>query len=586
MNQALPVRPLLLGYTHPVPATAPPRDPRSPRRPRNVAGWGFAGESFPPPPAMLRWLAERLGPAPGAEPTPAEPEPTAAALPDPRPLPELSVPVSTGADDRLRHARGRGFSDLVRLRAGRLPAAPDGVARPGDADEVEAVLRECARHGVRVVPWGGGTSVTGGVNALPDPAAGLVLDLERLAGLRRLDAVSGLAAFGAGTLGPEVEDALAPHGLTLGHFPQSWELSTVGGWAATRSSGQESLGVGRIEDLVAGLELVAPAGRLALPALPASAAGPDLRQLVLGSEGRLGVITEVTVRVRQRPAVRRVEALLVPSWDAGTAALRHLVRSGIPLQMLRLSDPDETAVALSTGLAGHAWEPLVRRWLRLRGVGVVPAEFPGRERDGGCLLLAGAAGGLDDSEEALGEAKALLRRVLGRSAVSLGEGPGRHWLADRFRHPYLRDGLLDRGIATDTLETAGTWSSLPGIYQAVRSALAGGLPGEPVPVLCHVSHVYPDGASLYFTFFFRRVPDPDAEIARWAVLKRAATEALVAAGGTLSHHHGAGCWHAPWYPREAGEAGVRLLAAAARELDPAGILNPHVLLDPADRLEI
>ena len=554
-----------------------------PRRPRRIDGWGFLGESFPPPPAMLRWLTARLGPvAPRATAGAA----AANALPAPRVLPELGAPLSTDPEDRLRHARGRGFSDLIRLRSGRLPAAPDGVARPRDAGEVEALLTACARHGIRVVPWGGGTSVTGGVNALPAPWPALALDLEGLAGLRRLDLRSGLAVFGAGTLGPEVEAALAPHGLTLGHFPQSWELSTVGGWAATRSSGQESLGVGRIEDLVAGLEVVAPAGRLNLPAQPASAAGPDLRQLVLGSEGRLGVITEVTVRVRPRPAVRKVEALLVPGWEAGSEGVRALARSGIPLQMLRLSDPDETAVALSVGLAGHAWEPLVRRWLRLRGVGVEPSEFPGGERTGGCLLLVGAAGGPDAAEDALGESRALLRRVLGRGAVSLGAGPGRRWLADRFRHPYLRDGLLDLGIATETLETAGPWSSLPGIYQAVRTALSGGLSGEPVPVLCHVSHVYPDGASLYFTFFFRGVPDPDQEIARWAVLKRAATAALVEAGGTLSHHHGVGSWHAPWYPREAGEAGVCLVAAAARELDPAGILNPHVLLAPEDRLEI
>jgi alkyldihydroxyacetonephosphate synthase len=534
-------------------------------------GWGFAGTSFPPPAALLSWLAERLG---ATAPRSAV-DPTAVVLPAARPLPELPAAVSAEPMDRLLHARGRGFSDLVRLRSGRLPAAPDAVARPADAGEVEALIQACSRHGLRAIPWGGGTSVTGGVNTLAGAAPAVVVDLAGVAGLRRLDARAGLATFGGGTTGPALEASLAPHGLTLGHFPQSWELSTVGGWAATRSSGQESLAVGRIEELVAGLELVAPAGRLSLPALPASAAGPDLRRLALGSEGRLGVITEVTVRVRPRPAERRIEALLLPSWEAGQEAVRVLSRSGIDLQMLRLSDPAESEVALATGLGGHSWEPLARGWLRLRGVG-----------SEACLLLVGGAGSVVAADEALDDARAFLRRQLGRGGVvSLGQRPGRRWLADRFRHPYLRDGLLDRGIATDTLETAAPWSALPGLWSAVRGALVGGLPGEAVPVLCHVSHVYPDGASLYFTFFFRAAADPEEDIARWAVLKRTATEALLAAGGTLSHHHGVGSWHAPWLHREVGEAGLRILRAAAREVDPAGVLNPHVLLDPVDRLE-
>ncbi|HYG65677.1 MAG TPA: FAD-binding oxidoreductase, partial [Thermoanaerobaculia bacterium] len=482
--------------------------------------------------------------------------------------------VSVTREDRLLHSRGRGFADLVRLRTGTLPALPDAVARPAGANEVEEVLRTCSRDGIRVIPWGGGTSVTGGVNVVPGPGPAVVLDLERLSGLIRLDERSGLASFRAGTTGPAVESALAQSGFTLGHFPQSWELSTLGGWVATRSSGQESLGYGRIEDMTAGLELVAPGGRLSLRAVPASAAGPDLRQLVLGSEGRLGVITEVTMRVRPRPSSRAVMALLVPSWEEGMDAIRELVLAGLPLNLLRLSDADETAVAMAVGLGGHAWGPLAKGWLRLRGAG-----------PGASLLLCGAAGKERLVRRTLDEAAALLKR---QHAVSLGDGPGRRWLADRFRHPYLRDGLLDLGFATDTLETAAPWSALPRLYQVVRGALAGALgEGEDeVPVLCHVSHVYRDGASLYFTFFFRLPEDPQEAIERWATLKRVATGALTGAGGTVSHHHGVGAWHAPWYPREAGEAGVRVLAAAASELDPQGVLNPHVLLDPADRLEV
>ncbi len=540
----------------------------APPRRRKLNGWGFEGISFPPPRPMRKWLEERLGPSERRTAV----DPASIRLPEPRPLPDLPVPFSSDRSDRLLHARGRGFSDLVRLRTGTLPALPDAVVRPEDAADVQEVLRLCSRAGVRVIPWGGGTSVTGAVNTLPDPAPVVVLDLERLSGLVSIDARSGHARVRAGTLGPALEAALTSHRLTLGHFPQSWEMSTLGGWVATRSSGQESLGFGRIEELVAGLELVAPAGRLSLPALPASAAGPDLRQLVLGSEGRFGVITEATVRVWPRPARRAVEAFLLPAWEEGNDAVREMVLAGLPLHMIRLSDPTETEAVLAVGVGGHAWAPLARGWLRLRGAG--PTS---------CLLLCGAAGADREIHWALGETRRLLKK---HKAVSLGQGPGQRWLADRFRHPYLRDSLLDLGWATDTLETAAPWSALPGLYRAVRLALASTLPDEEVPVLCHISHLYRDGASLYFTFFFRDPEDPEESIARWASLKRAATSAIVEDGGTLSHHHGIGSWHAPWYPREAGADGVRLLTAAAGELDPQGILNPHVLLDPADRLEV
>src|SRR5215210_316953 len=539
-----------------------------PSRRRKINAWGFEGITYPPPRAMRQWLEERLGPPERRTAV----DPASIRVPEPQPLPDLPVPTSTERVDRLLHARGRGFSDLVGLRTGTLPALPDAVARPEDTADVQEVLRLCSRAGIRVIPWGGGTSVTGAVNAQPGPAPTVVLELERLSGLVKVDARSGLARFRAGTLGPALEAALTPHRLTLGHFPQSWELSTLGGWIATRSSGQESLGFGRIEDMVAGLELVAPAGRLTLPALPASAAGPDLRQLVLGSEGRFGVITEATVRVWPRPARRAVEAYLLPAWDEGVEAVRRMVLAGLPLHMIRLSDPTETEAALAVGIGGHVWAPLTRGWLRLRGAG-----------PGSGLLLWGAPGNDREVRWALGETRRHLKQ---HESVSLGQGPGQRWLADRFRHPYLRDSLLDLGWATDTLETAASWSALPGLYRTVRLALASALPGEEVPVLCHISHLYRDGASLYFTIFFRDADDPEESIARWAALKRAATSAITSAEGTLSHHHGIGSWHAPWYPREAGTDGVRLLAAAARELDPQGILNPHVLFDPTDRLEV
>jgi alkyldihydroxyacetonephosphate synthase len=537
---------------------------------RRLGAWGFEGERYEPSPAMLEWLADRLGPA---EPLPHA-DPASIAFPAPRLLPVAgAASASFDPAERLRHARGQGLPDLLRLRAGRVPAAPDAVVRPATDDEVAAVLAACALAGAAVIPWGGGTSVTGGVNAPGGDRLAVALDLERLAGLRALDEASGLATFAAGTTGPALEAALAERQLTLGHFPQSFELSTLGGWIATRSSGQESLGSGSIADLVAGVAVVAPGGRLDLPALPASAAGPDLRALVLGSEGRLGVVTRATVRVRPRRPALRVVGALVPSWEAGLDAARAVVRAGVGLALLRLSDAEETEVGVTLGLRAHRLAgAAARAWLAIRRV-------PERA----CLVLAGAPSD-DAGRRSLDDAAAILRE---RGGVGLGERPGRRWLSDRFRHPYLRDALLDRGLAVETVETAAPWSRLPALAQAIRGAILGtlGANGERGAVLCHVSHPYVDGASLYFTFFFRCPRDPDAAVARWAALKRAAMRAIVEGGGTVSHHHGVGAWHAPWLEREIGADGVRVVRAAAATLDPTGVMNPAVLLDPVDRLE-
>ena len=536
---------------------------------RRLGGWGFEDQTYPPSNQLMEWLAERIGRAEHPVPREAAPPPDLAAAD----LGDIAAEVSADPVDRLAHARGQGLVDVLRIRGGLVPALPDGVCRPRHTKEVATVLAHCAERDIRVIPWGGGTSVTGGVNVLAGDAPVLSLDLERIAGLTALDRRSGLATFGPGTRGPQVEAALAEHKLTLGHFPQSWELATVGGWVATRSSGQESLGYGRIEDMVAGLELVGPDGHLRLPAHPASAAGPDLGRLVMGSEGRLGVITETTLRVRPRPEGTAVAGALLPDFDRGLDAVREMVMDGPPLTLIRLSDASETQVAMAVGLAESRWAPIVGRYLGFRGIG-----------NDACLLLFGAAGNRDTIDDRLWCAR---RIACSHRGVSLGRRPGRHWLRDRFRHPYLRESLLDLGYATDTLETAAPWSRAAGLRETLRSVIADGLADndERVAVLCHVSHPYRDGASLYFTFFFRCAPSVGETIARWARIKRAANDALVGSGATLSHHHGIGQWHAPWLADEIGDEGVDLIAAAARRLDSKGIMNPHVLLEPEDRLE-
>ena len=538
-------------------------------RTRRLGGWGFLGEDFRPSPPLLAWLEERIGPAGTPVPGDSIPVPDLAA----KNLPDMPLEIFGETRDRLAHARGQGLVDIIRLRTGTIRTMPDGVVRPGNADEVESIVAVCAREGVGLIPWGGGTSVTGGVSTPPGEGPVLCMDLARTAGMRDFDACSGLAVFGPGTTGPQVEMCLGDQGFTLGHFPQSWELATVGGWAATRSSGQESLGYGRIEDMIAGLDVVSPAGRLELPALPASAAGPDLRQLLLGSEGRLGVITGATLRVRPRPEETSVEAFLAPSLERGVDAVRGLVWAEVPLTMIRLSDARETQVALAIGLGASLFAPLVHRYLRLRGI-----------REEGCLMLVGAAGCSEEVADALARARSILAT---HRAVGLGRRPGRHWLRDRFRHPYLRESLLDRGWATDTLETAVPWSAALRTTEAVSRALDTALntENERAVTLCHVSHPYRDGTSLYFTFFFRCAADPEETVARWSRLKRAASRALVEEGATISHHHGVGAWHAPWLGAETGERGMDLLSAAARTMDPSGILNRGVLLDPTDRLE-
>lgn len=534
-------------------------------RTRRLAGWGFEDESFEPSAEMLSWLEDRLGPA---TPLPPPADPLSVPADPAQALPRLPGDVSESPEDRLRHSRGQGLPDLLYLRSGRVPALPDAVARPAGEAEIEGILRAASEAEVAVIPRGGGTSVTGGVHVEPGGPPTVVVSLERLAGLEGLDPVSGLATFGAGATGPEVEAALAPEGFTLGHFPQSWELSTVGGWVAARASGQESLGYGRIEDLTAGLTLLAPAGRLELPPQPAAAAGPELREVVLGSEGRYGVISRVTLRVRPTPVDTTVEGWLLPSWDRGLVASRELVQQGVPLTLLRLSNEPETEVALAVGLGGHSLlAPVARAWWRLRGV------------RRGCLLLLAVAGSVRERERSRDEALDVLSR---HGAVGLGTRPGRTWQRDRFRHPYLRDALLDRGLATDTLETAAPWSQLSDLAATTIRAIEESLedPGERVACLCHVSHPYRDGASLYFTFFYRCPEDPDAAVDRWWRIKRAATDALVDGGGVLSHHHGIGRWHAPWMKRALGASAIEAIEGVARTLDPRGVMNPGVLTPP------
>ncbi len=537
-------------------------------------GWGEDGHDAPLSSAAQSLLAERIGAPPTGRRDPVAlaevrlPEPALSAAARER-LAQV-VGAEHVRDDRLArvsHAAGRGYHDLVRLRAGDASGAPDAVVYPGDAAEVAAVLRACAEEGVAVVPWGGGTSVVGGVEPLRGSFPAVVaLDLARLDRLLAVDPVSLTVTVQPGMTGPALEQALAAHALTLGHFPQSFEFSTVGGWVATRSAGQASTGYGRIDALVVALRVATPSGEVVVRPVPASAAGPSLRELLVGSEGTLGVIVEATLRVRARPRVRRYEAFSLPRLGAGVDAFRALVQDGAAADVMRLSDPVETQVSLA--LAGDGLTTrAVGGYLRARG-----------HRDG-CLTILGWAG---SSEAQLRRRRSVAARALrAHGAVALGTPIGHAWEHGRFHAPYLRDELLAHGVMVETLETATTWDRLLELYEAVTGALDAALRegGTPPIVWCHVSHVYRAGASLYFTFVARQ--QSGAELEQWHAAKAAACDAILAHGGTITHHHAVGRDHAPWLAGEVGELGVELLRAAKATLDPAGIMNPGKLIDPA-----
>ena len=457
-------------------------------------------------------------------------------------------------DDRARLLRAGGKStlDLLRRKDFGIQNAPDAVLVPGDDNEVAEILRFCADRSIAVVPFGGGTTVVGGV----DPERGdfkavVSLDLRRFDALHSLDDVSWEAELGAGLTGPEAERLLGERGFSLGHFPQSFRFATIGGFAATRSSGQNSAGYGRFNDMVRGLRAVTPAGVLDVGRAPESAAGPDLRQLFIGSEGAFGIITRVRVRVHPVPETTRYEAWSFPDFATGADALRSVVQTGTGPTVIRLSDEAETGVNLAT-----------------------TDNIGEQQITGGCLAITAFEG----TEAHVASRHAETRDLLAaKGGTSLGEAPAQAWEHGRFNAPYLRDALLSAGALCETLETATNWSNLGTLKAAVTEALTSSLAesGTPALVLCHISHVYPTGASLYFTVVAAQRGNP---IEQWRKAKTAASEAMMRAGGTITHHHAVGADHRPWMRSEVGDLGVTVLRAVKAALDPAGILNPGKLI--------
>ena len=536
---------------------------------RRLKHWGWGYEDQQPPRDQVEGLAKALTGRLGfevdqiEEPVPLE----EVELPEPRLAPpkELASMFSADRYDRLAHAQGKAYRDVVRGFRGEFPNPPDLVAYPESAEDVDAVLNWCADEGAAAIPYGGGTSVVGGVEPrMREDYPGVVtLDLKRMDRVQEVDPVSKAARIQAGATGPVLEEQLREHGLTLRHFPQSFEYSTLGGWIATRAGGHFATLYTHIDDLVESVRAVTLDGDWESRRLPGSGAGPSPDRMLVGSEGILGVITDAWVRVRERPTEKVSCGIAYDDFAAGAEAVREISQSGLNPSNCRLLDPAESELT-SAGPPGKAL--LV---LGFESAGI-PVEEP--------MALA-----LDISRNHGGDVGELRR---GRAEQG-GDDPVSAWRNAFLSAPYLRDSLIACGVLSDTFETAITWDRFPDFHvevmeaakRAVAEAGGGSAEGRGSPrISCRFTHVYPDGPAPYYTVLApARRGD---EVAQWDEIKAAVSETVIDAGGTITHHHAVGRDHRPWYDRQRPGPFADALRAAKRELDPKAVLNPGVLIDP------
>lgn len=525
-------------------------------------GWGDESVYMQIPPNGLKILEDLIGE--GRKTSDAPLERLLARIPDSR-LPGHPL-ISIDRKLRLDHAHGQSLPDWISLRFGTLQRFPDGVAMPATIEEVRQLLGFAADNDVVVIPFGGGTSVVGHLDVPEIERPVLSLSLERLNRLIDLDGDNLLAAFEPGIRGPEIETQLNSKGFTLGHYPQSFEFSSLGGWVVSRSCGQQSSHYGRIETLFAGGEILTPRGSWLIPPFPASAAGPDLRQLVLGSEGRMGILTRVTVKISRLPESDNIYGVFFPSWRQAQHAVKAIAGSDIGFSMIRLSNSSETKTNLA--IAGQERRVgLLTHYLRIRGISVAEA----------CMGLIGFTGSRRMTSAARRDALSIVRRHKG---VMVGQAIGNAWKKNRFRSAYLRNTLWDLGYAVDTLETAITWDKVTETIETIEKALSGALKPwhESAHVFTHLSHVYPTGSSIYTTFLFRLAESSQETLERWKSLKQSASRAIVEAGGTISHQHGVGNDHKPYLAGEKGAIGIGALRNVFEHIDPYQRMNPGKLL--------
>ncbi len=535
-------------------------------------GWGSPDFEFPmkEKPGLWPWIAKTLA-VPEQPPAPPVAR-SAIRLPEPRrqeAFCRAAGALSFDEDQRLIHSYGKSYPDLFNVRRGLVRRAPDAVAFPESHSDVEKLVALAARHGVCLIPFGGGTNIVGGVNPREFDGMVVTVSLARMNRLLSVDAVSGTAVIEAGALGPKLEADLQAKGFSLGHYPDSFEWSSLGGWIATRSAGMQSDAYGKIEDMVVALKMVTPSGTIVTRPTPASSAGPDLNRLMAGSEGTLGIITECTMRVHKAPAVKDYRGFLFPSFKHGYEAIFDCVRNGRP-SLIRLQDEFETELAFNmktpkVGLEAF-FQKQMKRVLKARGYVRPAIMIVGVEGEPGFVAQRGKS------------VRAILKKHKG---FDLGQGVGKSWSKDKFNLPYLRDYVMDRRCMVDVAETATVWSNVMNLHDTVCAAMMKKFEAEGTPgfIGCHISHTYSPGACLYFTYACRQ--QPGRELEQYYSFKKFITELFLANGATLTHHHAVGTEHRPWMEREVSKTGLQALRALKSSLDPDSLMNPGKLI-PAE----
>ena len=486
--------------------------------------------------------------------------------------------VTTDAMERVVHSYGKSLRDLVRIRSNRIARAVDIVVYPADEAEVQRVVDAAVAENAVVIPFGGGSNIAGSLEPIPGEARTVVsLDMGRMNRVLEIDEDSGLARIEAGALGPHLEAQLAAQGWTIGHFPDSFTHSTIGGWAATRSSGMQSDKYGDIAQIVRGIRVVRPSsadrdGVLVIPAIPSASTGPSVREMIVGSEGRLGVITEVTAQVHRVPELREVQAYFFPSWEVGLKTMQAISESDASPIITRVSDARETGFSMATSKERHGMDALLAEK-------VLPTlmKSKGWNLEEICISFIGYEG----SPEHVKRQKKLVGAIVKRhGGMGVGTGPGVLYDQKKFDTPYLRDFLLDRGAAGDVSETAAPWSKLLGVYNGVVAAANAAYDqiGKKGWIMCHLSHSYHSGACLYFTFAF---VGGDDMLTEYDVVKSAIQQAFVDNGGTISHHHGVGVEHSPWLEQDISAEGVAVMRGLFAAVDPGENFNPGKVVPEA-----
>ncbi|MCL6414737.1 FAD-binding oxidoreductase [Aestuariirhabdus sp. Z084] len=535
---------------------------------RRWNGWGNPKTDYPLPEEALGFLQQLLGQSSSLGEVSLDK--VIKMVPESRVEPHALL--DTGAEQRICHARGQSFPDWIAMKCGDYHCFPDAVALPENREQVIELLALAKEKQYTLIPYGGGTSVAGHINPKDDGHPIVTVDMGRMNRLLAIDKASQVATFGAGVPGPALEAQLRGQGFTLGHYPQSFELSTLGGWVASRSSGQQSVHYGRIEQLFAGGKLETFDGCLQVAPIPASSAGIDLREMIMGSEGRIGILSEIDVRISPLPEKEDFYVAFLPSWEQGKEVVKRAAQDKVPVSMLRLSNPLETFTQLR--LAGHQRAiSVLESYLRIRGINVTDSA------DGGATMLTYGVTG--KSVQCRSSQRQMRRLIRQQSGAYVGSLLGKRWQHGRFRFPYLRESLWHQGYMVDTLETCTTWSNVTALMGKIERALSSALEdeGESIHVFSHLSHVYAQGSSIYTTYLFKAGDDADATLKHWQKLKHAGSLAVVENGGTISHQHGVGKDHAPYLAIEKGEYGVQCIEQICGMFDGQQQLNPGTLLD-------